>query len=120
MINHAALLQKLTNDHLRVAQKRYNSHRNKTVRSESIYSPGDYLLVYRLLLASTATERLAAEGFSNLMPKRNGQYRVLDVRPEHVSILQDKVKKSIGFNRKPRLAPEEGIPDQSLSGIVAT
>lgn len=43
-------------------------------------------------LETTLAERMAAEGYTKLIPKRLGPYGILSVGPEYLNILQDCVE----------------------------
>lgn len=61
---------------------------DKKVSFDPMYAAGDYVFVVKPPLPTLTSKQLAAEGYSTLMPKRHGLYRVLSFRPENLKILQ--------------------------------
>lgn len=73
------------------------------------------MFVYNPLLATSAGERLVAEGYSKMMPKTHDPYRMLRFGPKYLKILRRRVKIFISMNSITRITRERGVSDQALS-----
>lgn len=81
-INPTVLPQRLADEPVWVAQKRYQSWHDKKVCSGLRDVTCGQLFVDKTLVTTFSAERLPTEGYSELVPKQLGPYRVLRVRRE--------------------------------------
>lgn len=118
LINRAALLRRLADKNLKVGQHRYKWYHGKKIRFEPKYASVTYLSVDRAPLTASGAEWLTAEGYSELIPKRHGPYRVLSIGPEHVMTHQEGVESLVSINHISRVTQEEDAHEQPLSKTV--
>lgn len=76
LINLDSLLRQLNDKNVNVALKRYMSDHNKKVRFGPAYMLGDHVFLAGLPSPSSATERIAAERYSKVMPRSLVPYRM--------------------------------------------
>lgn len=117
-INCAVVTWRSCAKHLWAAQNRYKSDSDKKVRSEPTHATGDCLFGSRPPLTTSATEHLTSAGFSNVLAKKHGLYRMMHVRPDYLKILRDGIENSICINRVTRVRQERESLNEPLSKAV--
>lgn len=71
---------------------------DELARLEPIFAPGVYVLIERLQLTTSPAERLAAEGYTKLLPRRLGRYPIISVGPKFVKLWQYRIKNTGSIN----------------------
>lgn len=84
------------------AHDRYKRYLDKKVRFESIFAAENYVFIERVALTTTATERLAAKIYSKLCLRRLRLYFIINVWPETIVIMQERIETAVSKNQLTR------------------
>lgn len=82
-------LQRESDKILRLEQRLDKKDYKWPVRFAQIFILGDYVLLDRPTLFRSAAERSAVEGYSKLLPRNQGPYKVVAVSEKKLQIVQD-------------------------------
>lgn len=118
MIICDALLSRLAVKHLNVEQKRYKSNHDKKVRFKPLYASGNYAIIDRPYLITSAAERLATEDYPKPTIIRHGLYCMLNVSHEYLKLLQQNVENAASIHSVTRATKKGRVPVQLLSRLV--
>lgn len=99
LICRATSLHEEADKNLRVVQKTYKRHHDRQVRLAPIFKEGDEAYLDRPPLSRSAAEESAAEGYSKLLPTKQGPYRVVGVKDSTLQILQNELENTICIHR---------------------
>lgn len=89
----------MMNTNLRRAQENYKANRNECLQCEPFLAAAKSLFVEQPPLSTFPAARIAAEGYTKLLPRRQDPYHVVSVGPQIVEILQDGIEDPMSNNR---------------------
>lgn len=79
----------IANKNFRPTQETPKENHDECVRFKFLFAPGEYMFIEWPSLSTSPDNRLAAEGYTELLSQRLGPYPIISVGPKYIEISQD-------------------------------
>lgn len=97
----------MADTNLHQSQETRKANHDKRVQSKQTFVPGDSIFIETLPPSTCPAERLAAEGYTTLLPRRLRPYHIISVRSKYVKIWHHGIENTVSIRRVTRARRED-------------